>query len=594
MFVRRILLVELVVVACVALALLFVASQQRHTPTPPDRVAQQQPLVRAADRIEAAMAADPSGDGDQGFAGMQIAVPRREVTLFWKGTPSPVVADALAALRSAGLRIVVARARFSRDELLRRAEELKDAERYPGLVSISVPADGTGLDVGVLPGTDTSGLGGGSPGGVAIRVHREQPIAPLSIRDDAEPVSAGSDIAALNGDGCGSSFSAWRWTFVGTPPTPVRAFYTLAAAHCKGEVGANVFAGNGPPIGTVESVHQEVDSIAVRTTIWSLPRMYERQSPSSWRLLPVGALGSNRVGTYVCQAGVRGGPHCDLKITGTDKSVWFQDHWVSHLVVAALDDAGAVAAIEGDSGSPVYAPDGANVLAMGSLYGPETPLDSCPAGVGRCASAIRYVDLGEILKAQHLSLAVAGDPAAWPPVVSLTNDAAHARVFVHVHPFNLAAELSPVSGDAERQASTFWNLRSTITAPGGSSLESTSLAGFYLWQRLSAAVLCPERKTAEFSQAATFRWQSGFADPQGTSLEPLSLPGRYLHLPPTGKGTPTTIGTWLSFGWRPDSGNIAQWDRNATFYAAAPLSNPQSAVQVQAPTDELAKQACGP
>jgi Alpha-L-arabinofuranosidase B (ABFB) domain len=600
MLVRRKLVVTVVVVACVACVTLVLSALNvpKHAQSWPGIGSRQWPLIAAANRIQAAADAAKSVRDHSGYAGLEIVVPRREVRLFWKGNPDVLVGRELEALRSTGLGVVVFQARFSRDELLRRADELKDREKYPGVVSISLPANGMGVDVGVLAETDASGLTSNTLSGIPIHVHRETPIAPYSIRDDAEPVSAGSLIAAFNEDSCGSSFSAWAWRFIGT--TPQRAHYTLAAAHCKGQVGDDVFSGNGPPIGKVESVHNEVDSIAVRTSIWSLPRMYERVSASSWRFLPVTALGSNIIGTYVCQAGVAGGPHCGLKITKTDESVWYIDHWVDHIVAAANDNPNALAAVEGDSGSPVYLPYEQNLLAMGSLWGAEVPLASCPPGVpsGRCATAIRYVDLGSILSAQHLSLAVAGDPSAWPPVISLTADAAHPRAFVHA--YNLTGELSPALTDTEKQEATFWNISSVITAAGGHSLESTALAGYYLRQRFGRAVLCPEHKTAEFSQAATFRWWKGFADPLGISLEPVSVPGNYLHVP-TAKGTtgPTTIGArpWplLSFDSRPvPPASTTQWDLNTTFYPAAPLSNPQSVIQVQEPTVALTQQVCGP
>jgi hypothetical protein len=204
-----------------------------------------------------------------------------------------------------------------------------------------------------------------------------------------------------------------------------------------------------------------------------------------------------------------------------------------------------------------------------------------------------HADLKAFQVRQH------ADPSALPPVISLTKDPAHPRLFVHT--FDLTAELSSASTNAERQESTFWNIHSSITVPGGGSFESTSLPGYYLRQRFGRAVLCHERLAIEFRQSATFRWRPGFSNSQGVSLEPVSVLGNYLVVPPTGKGAPgpTPIGArpWplLTFDSRPTSpADTTKWDSNATFYAAAPLSDPRAVSEVQAPSSDTTNKVCTP
>ena len=543
-----------------------------------DLAVAQWPLIAGAARIEAAAATAQR----PGFAGLELAVPVKEIRLYWKGDPPAGVAGEIARLRSeAGLRISIRSAPHTTDELRAAADAVKRSGAA-GLVSIAIPVSGSGLEVGVAPGQGAGQLPS-RIGDVPVRVHAEKPQKPYG-HDDAEPLSAGASISAFNGAGCGSSFSAWTWERIGSDLK--RRHYTLAAAHCGGEVGFNYWSGQGLPIGQAELIRPDIDSIAVHTNIWTLPRIYSSGTVTDLSLMPVRAQGVNRVGTFLCQSGVAGGVRCGLKVVSTGKSVYNQDHWVNELVVAEQVD-GTVAAVEGDSGSPVFGlaePSGVN--AMGSLYGPEKPLDSCPGGFKRCASSIQFVDLKAILEKHKLQLAIAGDPLAWPPAVSLATH--RDRPQGYVRHLNTLGAVTAINNDADRQDASFWNL-SGLDLPGtGRSFQPVNLPGRFLHQDSGRIKVSPEQGNLEYRKDATFTLVKGLGDSAGTSYESARMPGFHLHQSfwYVGRGPLGPIWkSYLSIESRDPPEDKARqcqergvpagcWQRDATFYPVPALWNP--------------------
>jgi hypothetical protein len=533
----------------------------------------QLPLMSAADRIEAAVHAA----GYRGLAGLELSVPDQEVRIYGQGAVPPGVSAEIDRLRSEGVAVVVLSAPHTREELHRLATALQEGPGHDAIVSISVPVDGSGLDVGVTDPTLSSALFAAQDevGSVPLRLHVEEPQPPY--RSDAAPVSAGARLAAFNGSSCGSSFAAWKYMFVST--VVLRKHYLLAAEHCGGGAGVDYFVSNGPAIGTGELVRADLDSVAVHTPIRSLPRMYDGGTGDDWFFRSVAALGTNRVGAFVNMSGVAGGTRSNLKIVETGKSVNQEGHWVTDLVVADQVD-GQIAAIAGDSGSPVFGLDEhGRAIAMGSLYGPDKPLEPCPIPGVRCASSIRYVDLGAILRAHSLILTVAGDPLAWPPTVSMKRHPEH-RYFYLRHR-DLLGEISLVENDQDRQDATFWNMGPRTPGAGRTSFQSVNRPGYYLRQEFGRIKISAARSNQQFNDDATFIRRPGLAG-QGDSFESVSFPGSFLHeeIRDLGRGPlgPLTRSElWISPpGTLAGDGGIQRtsldaWNRSATYFTTPPV-----------------------
>ena len=194
-----------------------------------DRMVAQQPLVRAADVIQA----EVLRGGYTGFAG--IVLEDDHVDLWWKGeVPARVTAAVNRAERQAP--VDIESARYSNAEL-RAAAKVIEARRAPAVHAVKVHADGSGLVLGTTSAAAARGLDAAVD--VPVEVVVEAPLVPVSRRNDSPPWKGGATIV-LGNAACTSGFSVRNGA---------NQRFLLTAGHC-GNPGVRVtvpFAITPPP-----------------------------------------------------------------------------------------------------------------------------------------------------------------------------------------------------------------------------------------------------------------------------------------------------------------------------------------------------------
>ncbi|MCT2583474.1 S1 family peptidase [Actinophytocola gossypii] len=307
-----------------------------------DRMLAQQPLVRAADVIQA----EVLRGADRGFAG--IVLEEDHVDLWWKGSV-PAGIRAAVAKAEAEAPVEIEPARYSNAEL-RAAAKVIDARRGPAVHAIKLPADGSGLVLGTTSAAATHALT--SAVDVPVRTVVEEPLAPVSRRDDAPPWKGGATIV-LGNAACTSGFSVRNGA---------NQRFLLTAGHC-GDPGVRVTDPTGEYIGNAGAKHGDHDIMLIPT-----PNVVNRQyvgGGDSNSTVSVNGWGDVYVGEYLCQSGVTsagatGGPVCNIKVL-----FFYADR---EDLVEGEQMNGQQAARPGDSGGPVYGPAaGGGVIAKGTV-----------------------------------------------------------------------------------------------------------------------------------------------------------------------------------------------------------------------------------
>jgi streptogrisin D len=377
----------------------------------------QLPLLAAVARLEEAI----SRAARRTVGGITISVRDHRVRLYWKGSLPTSLARPVRRLSHDNVAVSVLGARYTRQQLLRYAHDLvRQARYFPGVHSVSPLPDGSGLEVGVAPGSPTAAL---RRLPVAARVRVEESFEPFQCktghfycrRADTSPYWGGAVATPFNGGGCSDAFatiSPWANLEVGPDGRPVFVHhkFMLTADHCGGGAGVNYFAGGAGLMGQGALVNRGVDSVAIRTQ--SAPRVYDGGvDDASEFSKPVVGIGNNVSGEFVCTSGAATGVHCGIQITSTGGSEKAADgHWI-HDVVRADQVDGVLAAGAGDSGGPVFAlsEDPSKVVGMGVILGGGKQADfpaTCTYFSTKCSTRVLYVDLFEILVNQGLYLLI--------------------------------------------------------------------------------------------------------------------------------------------------------------------------------------------
>ena len=337
------------VIATAVLSAGLVSSPATARPAPaPDPVRAQmlaqQPLIAAADIVKA------EAETTAGFAGLVLE--DSHVELWWKGeVPDSVTAAVERASEVAP--VTVSPARYTNAEL-RDAAKTVDASRGLGspVHAVKIPADGSGLVLGAYPWSDATAFTASLHVDVPVTVVHEEPLRPVSRRNDGPPWKGGATIV-LGNAACTSGFSVRNGN---------NDRFLLTAAHC-GNPGQRVTDPTGEYIGTVSVEHSDHDIMLIPTgNVTS--QMYVGGGDSN-SVETVRGWGDVYTNEILCQSGVTsagetGNAVCNIKVL-----FFYADR---EDLVEGEQMNGQPAARPGDSGGPVYGPSSAGgVIAKGTV-----------------------------------------------------------------------------------------------------------------------------------------------------------------------------------------------------------------------------------
>jgi streptogrisin D len=319
------------------------AAQAAPQPTTWQRMLAQQPLIHAADVIQARVRAG----FDKGFAG--IVLQDDHVALWWKGAVPAEITRAIHEAEATAP-VEIERAKYSNAEL-KAAAEVIEARRGKEVHAIKIPADGSGLVLGTTSAVATRALT--SSVDVPVRTVVEAPLAPVSRQNDSPPWKGGATIVLGGTAACTSGFSVRDGN---------NARYLLTAGHC-GNPGARVTDPTGEFIGNVGAKHSDHDILLIPTG--NVVNQQYLGNGDSNTTTPVRGWGDVFTNEILCQSGVTsaretGGPVCNIRVL-----FFYADR---EDLVEGEQQNGQQAARPGDSGGPVYGPSSAGgVIAKGTV-----------------------------------------------------------------------------------------------------------------------------------------------------------------------------------------------------------------------------------
>lgn len=329
----------------------------------------QERLNDAAEQIDAAAEAASDDRRASTIADPTIG----SLILYWKGTPSAAVQQAIASARQTVPVTLIASAPYTAKELA--AEAARIAASSPRFAGVTPRPDASGLTVQWLDGQQDPQVAADTIARASVDVvFDSKPALGLpertSRQDDAAPYRGGA-LTQTAIRYCTASFSI-------SHPTQGRAM--LYAAHCASS-GEQVWDGGGQLMGTVinRNASRDVSAIKVSSNqgqVWD-------GGPQSNFAKAVYDAHPSRVGNYFCTSGAFTGVVCGGKVTAVD----FSYSTFSHLVVWEHPEGKAMIG-GGDSGGPAYALHSTGkVVAQGIIHGGMSgQTATCigtPGGTGR-------------------------------------------------------------------------------------------------------------------------------------------------------------------------------------------------------------------
>ncbi len=384
-----------------------------------------------------------------GFTDIEVDPDHNRLRLHWKGTPPPRVRRILAHLPH-GVTAEVHSARYSKAELHAARAKLLRGNRPMSLriaaaaapiriTSIGPAVDGSGLQIGYDQdrGNGRQNVADAVAGpaeavaadaskqveavaarltGVRTAAVRRLPAEDLASRQhDGSPWAGGAALKNPGGGICSSSFAVRN----------ARGDYLMTTAyHCDGHGGRWSTWWGGDLVGTTDPSEKSGpdDALGIRLPS-KRSRGYLYDGPASETngyAKPVVGWGHNNVGDYVCSDGANSGVHCGLQITSTDIGVTGQNGIYrpdADLAYATSATPGGAAAVNGDSGGPVFA--SVRNHTADEARGVITALDrtiTCPASLNPntvldghrrtpwCLAGVYYVPISQTLHDMHWTL----------------------------------------------------------------------------------------------------------------------------------------------------------------------------------------------
>jgi hypothetical protein len=370
-----------------------------------------------------------------GFADIEVDPDHNHLRLHWKGTPPQRVRRILAHLPK-GVTAEVDSARYSKAELhAARAKLLRGrtsmnlkiagSASLVRITSIAPAVDGSGLEVGYDSGAGQANspmaVAGGNlsqkvataagelTGVHTAAIHRLQSVDLASRQHDASPWTGASALHNPGGGICSGSFGVKN----------AKGEYMMTSAyHCGHTAGGQWTTWSGGAlVGTTDASQESATDDVVGIKLPS-PRLSGRlydgaATRTDGYAKPISGWGHNNVGDYVCTDGANGGVHCSVQIAQTDIGVTGPNNIYRpdvDLAYATSKTPGGVAAINGDSGGPVFA--GVQSYTADEARGMITALDrtvTCPAAYNPdtvldghtrtpwCLAGVYYVPISVIL-----------------------------------------------------------------------------------------------------------------------------------------------------------------------------------------------------
>jgi hypothetical protein len=309
---------------------------------------------------------DQANAAGSDIAGVTIDVDGGTVDLYRK---NPGKALGLSGAPTAGVKIQVHEAKFSRKELLDAADQVTRDAQALGQQQVTVEAvgpkvDGSGIDVTVFAadGSDLTQATDVLKGKYGALIHKVNGTdTKTSDKGDFVDGFRYNDFAPWYGGdritdfsvGCSSGFAA---TYNGAPAM-------LTAAHCGG-VGGYWYNGPGTTGGhryMGQMVYSDggTDVAAIGVSSYST-RINVGYDPTAPWQINVGSWASPIVGQYLCQSGAYTGERCSLYVVDTYQYVcrsyflWWCTSWQGPLADVIGYSAGVPVVGHGDSGGPVY------------------------------------------------------------------------------------------------------------------------------------------------------------------------------------------------------------------------------------------------
>jgi hypothetical protein len=180
--------------------------------------------------------------------------------------------------------------------------------------------------------------------GSAVRVVDKKKATPAAATrsNDYAPFNAGGYMRRSAGGTCSTGFSL----------ADANRTYTVTARHCpQGDYYARDNAGSYYGY-QLRDIDGQATLLSNTGSKWMFDGAYNNSAGYS---KAVSGFQTVSPGDYVCTSGGNSGVHCTIKVIGT--SYWWNDGWGGAWNIEGYQQtAGAIAAIQGDSGGPVLMP----------------------------------------------------------------------------------------------------------------------------------------------------------------------------------------------------------------------------------------------
>ncbi|MFC6081353.1 chymotrypsin family serine protease [Sphaerisporangium aureirubrum] len=339
-----------------------------------DLLLDQQKMVKAADRIAAAVARNGGG-----YAGVVAAPENRELRVYWKGKPSKAINDLVGQLRR-DVAISVLPAQYTARELESEANRLIRANRDL-ITSIEPLQDGSGL----AATTASVGATRTAIAGAAVPVTLSQGVQPkVASRWDDSPPWWGGSVWGTPSPACTTGFAV---TYQG-------ATKILSSGHCA-SVGQTAADPTGQAIGTVTHSNSARDVLLIGTSAGGRVFNNPVGNVATEFSNPVIGTTSSVVGMFVCTSGGFSGTLCNIRVAAVNVTI--NVGWLINGTVRAEQQAFTNAAGGGDSGGPVEVPNPSNtnqVYAAGTVtatdFSTQVPCTGYRPGGRVCTWRIYY------------------------------------------------------------------------------------------------------------------------------------------------------------------------------------------------------------